>query len=241
MADRAAVRLAVDLGFAGLAIATAIATYVFLQPPDVPDGICEGDDVPRYAELYADQRLTIAVVIGELQGGPGDRNAWSYRALVAALRDRGFVETSRDHFEQGDTAIDVQLLPDDRHKLSAALTAALADHDVVYFTGHNQLGELAIDAPDAYRVIVMDTCFSTQLYSARLVGDNRDVIGNRERAVTGSIESVIPIIEGLRERAAWRPIITELDKRAERRVRARTGISPYGAAEDYRLDRGCNN
>lgn len=241
MADRAAVRLAVDLGFTSLAIATAIATYVFLQPPDIPDGICEGAGAPRYAELYADQRLTVAIVIGELAGGAGDPNAWSYRALAAALRERGFVETSRGHFEQGDTAIDVQLLPDDRQRLSAALTAALADHDVVYFTGHNQLGELTISGPDAYRVIVMDTCFSTQLYSARLVGDNRDVIGNRERAVTGSIESVIPLIEGLRERASWRPIIASLDERAARRVRARTGISPYGTAEDYRLDTRCND
>jgi len=240
MADRAATRFVVDLGFTALAIATGIATYVMSGTPDVPAQICEGGGAPRYAELYADHRLTVAVVIGELSGGAGDHNAWSYRALVAALRERGYTETSRGHFALDSTTIDVQLLPDDRATLGAALTAALADHDVVYYTGHNQGGGLDIHAPDAYRVIMMDTCYSTQLYSPRLVGPARDVIGNRERAVTGSIESLVTLVDGLRERAAWQPLIAELDKRAQVRVRMRTGITPFDAAEDYSLDTRCS-
>ena len=241
MADRAAARFIIDIGFTCLAIATAIASYVLLGPPDVPAQICEGTGAPRYAELYADQRLTVAVVIGELSGGAADHNAWSERALVRALRERGFTETARGHFELGDTAIDIQLLPNDRPTLSAALTTALVDHDVVYYTGHNNEGELDLQAPAAYRIIMMDTCFSTQFYSAKLVGPNRDVIGNRERAVTGSIESVVTLIDGLHARMAWQALTANLDERAQIRVRSRTGRTALVDAEDYSLDTRCSD
>ena len=240
MADRAAARLAVDLGFAVAVLACGIATYVLSGTPAVPAGVCKRDDGgPRYTMLLADGRITIAAVFGELRGGPGDRNAWSYQALATALRERGFAETAPDHFERDELAIDLQLLPDDATRLGAAITHALADHDLVYYNGHNQGGTLEISGPAEYRVIVMDTCFSTQLYSQRLTGPERDVIGNRERSITGSVQSLLVLVDGLHERSAWRPMLDDMNRLSDERARMRGPITRFKDAEDYRIDVAC--
>ena len=240
MADRAAARLAIDLGFAAAVLACGIATYVLSGTPSVPEGVCRLDTgSPRYPALLADGRITIAAVFGELKGGPGDRNAWSYQALTVALRERGFVEVTPARFERGDLAIDLQLLPDDPVRLTAALTAALADHDLVYYNGHNEGGALDVRVPDDYRVIVMDTCFSTQLYSARLAGANRDVIGNRQRSITGSVQSLLVLVDGLGERVTWHTMLAEMNRFSDERARMRGPITRFKDAEDYRIDVIC--
>jgi len=220
-------------------IGCGVIAYVVDDHPAMPDDVCiaRSDDGPRYSELLADERITIAVVFGELAGGPDDYNARSASALAGALRARGFRETAPSHFEARAVTIDIAIHPNDKTVIGPALTAAFATHELVYYNGHSYEGDLDFAIPDDYRIAVLDTCWSTQLYSARVVGPSRDVIGNTDRSVTGSIDSLITIVDGLRAHApAWQPLIERSNAHAVTRALGRAPFSRYTAPEHYRLD-----
>ncbi|HEX5058532.1 MAG TPA: hypothetical protein VFV99_04185 [Kofleriaceae bacterium] len=238
MADRAATRLAIDLGFVGLLIACAITVYAQTRAPDIPDGVCRADSRgPRYDAMLADGRITVAAVFGELQGGPTDHNLWSYRAFASALRDRGFAEDG-DRFTLGNVTIDLALVPDDPAQTSAALAGALARHDVVYYNGHSHDGAIDISPPHDYRLIVLDSCWSTQEYAQRLVGPERDVLTNSDRSVTGSVESFVALLDAIRAHEHWP--LDEMNALAEARAHKRAPVSRFKDPERYRVDGPCN-
>ena len=223
---------ALDLGFAAAVLACCVAG-VAAGPPSIPDGVCRTTGgAPRFAQLLADERITIAAVLAELDE-PAHR-AWSRNALVRALRARGFREVTADRFERGELVVDIVLVTAVRHEL----TEALATHDVVYYNGHSERGEIPIVAPDEHRIIVLDSCWTTQLYSERLVG-NHDVISNTERSITGSIQSLVMLIDGLEARSSWDSIVANLNERAERRATGRGFFSVYRSSEHYRRDVAC--
>ena len=87
------------------------------------------------------------------------------------------------------------MIADDPAQTTAALAGALASHDVVYYTGHSHDGEIAIEPPSDYRLIVLDSCWSTQHFAEHLIGPQRDVITNSQRSVTGSIESFLVLVD----------------------------------------------
>jgi len=238
MADRAATRLAIDLGFVGLLIACAVTVYAQTHAPDIPDGVCRAtSNGPRYDAMLADGRITIAAVFGELQGGPTDHNQWSYRAFAGGLRDRGFAENG-DGFTFGNVTIDLALVPDDPAQTSAALAGALASHDVVYYNGHSHDGTIEILPPRDYRLIVLDSCWSTQHYAARLIGPERDVLTNSDRSVTGSIESFLALVDALRAHERWP--LDEMNALADARARKRAPVSRFKDPERYRVDGTCS-
>ena len=206
---------------------------VVAGPPSIPDGVCSATGgEPRFGQLLADERITIAAVLAELDD-PRHR-AWSRDVLIRALRARGFHEVTPDRFERGMFVIDIVLVTDVRHEL----TDALATHDVVYYNGHSASGEIPIVAPDEHRIIVLDSCWTTQLYSKRLVG-RHDVISNTERSITGSIQSLVILIDGLEARSSWDSILARLNERAEHRANARGLFSVYRSSEHYRRDVAC--
>ncbi|HEY5920354.1 MAG TPA: hypothetical protein VIV11_01730 [Kofleriaceae bacterium] len=238
MADRAAIRLAVDIAFAAAVVACGITVYAHTRADDIPDGLCASTaPAPRYDEMLADGRITIAAVFGELSGGPADTNAWSYRAFAAALRERGFVEVAPDKLVLGTMTIDLTLIADDPAQSTAALAGALASHDVVYYTGHSHDGDIAMSPGDDYRLIVLDSCWSTQHFAKRLLAPSRDVITNSEPSVTGSIESFLVLIDALRSREAWP--LAEMNELAEQRAIRRAPLSRFKEPERYRLDVPC--
>ena len=120
---RSPARLAVDAGFAAAIVACAIIAYAG-DTPAIPTSVCEGAArAPDYAALYADGRLTVAAVFGEIEGaGPRDPAAWSADVLDGA-----------------GIAVDVfgPFARDDRADIDAALAYALAHYDVVYYNGHD--------------------------------------------------------------------------------------------------------
>jgi hypothetical protein len=197
--------------------------------------------------MLADGRMTIAAVFGELSGGPTDHNVWSYRAFETALRERGFVEVDPgigytqgheiDRYRRGDVTIDLVLIADDPAQTTAALAGALASHDVVYYTGHSHDGEIVFEPPSDYRLIVLDSCWSTQHFAEHLIGPQRDVITNSERSVTGSIESFLVLVDALRAREPW-PLV-RMNALAEARADKRAPVSKYKEPEHYRLDVQC--
>lgn len=131
------------------------------------------------------------------------------------------------------------MYPHDNPRIGRALTEAFATHELVYFTGHSDDGEITFSAPPAYRIALLDTCWSTQLYSARVIGRDHDVIGNSDRSVTGSIESLVLVIDALARRApTWQPVLDTMNARAATRTRA--PVSRYKAPEHYRLDSSCH-
>jgi hypothetical protein len=221
---------------------TGVLAYTYGDAPAMPDDVCETTSGgPRYPQLLADGRITIAAVFGQLNDhGRYDLNTASAGALVTALRARGFVETAPSHYEAGEIAIDVAVYPHDNPRIGRALTEAFATHELVYFTGHSDDGEITFQVPTDYRIALLDTCWSTQLYSARVTGPDHDVIGNRSRSVTGSVESLVITIDALRRRAAsWQPVLADMNARAVTRARIRAPLSRYKAPEHYRLDASC--
>lgn len=242
MADRATRHRVVDAVFVTAVLATGFLAYAYGNAPAMPDDVCETTGGPRYSELLADGRITIAAVLGELNNhGRHDFNAASARTLATGLRARGFVETAPSHFEAGELVVDFALYPHDNPRIGRALTEAFATHELVYFTGHSDDGEVPFSVPADYRIALLDTCWSTQLYSARVIGPDHDVIGNSDRSVTGSIDSLLVAIDALRARApAWQPVLDTMNARSEARARIRAPISRYKAPEHYRLDSSCH-
>jgi hypothetical protein len=239
MADRAAIRLAVDLVFAAAVVACGVTVHAMNRTPDVPAGVCTTTTGgPRYGAMLADGTLTLAAVFGELVGGPTDPNAWSARAFADGLRSRGFVEVEPDRYRLGDITVDVALVSTDPAESTAALAGALASHDVVYYNGHSHGGALGLDPPADYRLIVLDSCWSTQRYAERLIAPGRDVLTNTERSVTGSIESFFVLVDALIAREPAWPL-AEMNALAERRARLRAPLSKYKEPEHYRVDVPC--
>jgi len=216
-------------------IAACIAAIALADDrPALPDGVCAGAGVPAYRTLLADGRLTIAAVFGRVDGEP---NA---RALARALVERGFREAPPGHFERGPIAIDLVEVTDDRAQVDAALAAAL-DRDIIYYNGHEYRGELAALAapPPGAHVLVLDTCWSTQRYSRRLLAPGVDVIGNSERAVTGSVDSFVVLLDGLDERRSWTELLAAMNAASAERARVRIH-SRFPRPERYRLDVACS-
>jgi len=243
MAGRATRTRVVDGTFLAALLALGVATYLYSDGPAMADDVCvttEGG--PRYPELLADGRITVAAVFGQLNDhGALDLNTKSARTLATALRARGFTETAPSHFEAGELVVDISVQPHDEAIVGRALTDAFATHELVYYTGHSDNGDIEFRAPNEYRIAVMDTCWSTQWFSARLVGADHDVISNSTRSVTGSVESLLVIVDGLRRRSMqWQPMIDELNDRAVTRARTRAPISRYKTPEHYRLDSSCH-
>jgi hypothetical protein len=237
MADRAAIRIAVDLAFTATIIACAVTGYAMERAPAIPSGVCRSEHAgPRYDAMLADGTLTIAAVFGELAGGPADHNAWSYRAFAAALHERGFLEYG-ERFTRGDVTIDLALIANDPAQTTAALAGALASYDVIYYNGHSHDGDIELVPPPDYRVIVLDSCWSTQHFARDLVGANRDVLTNSERSITGSIESALVLIDALAARAEFP--LHEMNSLAVGRARKRAPVSRFRDPERYRVDGRC--
>jgi hypothetical protein len=218
----------------GLMIAACIAAVALADDrPALPHDLCAGDGVPAYGALLADGRLAIAAVFGRIDAEP---NA---PVLARALGERGFREHPPGHFERGPIAVDVVQVIDDRAQVDAALAGVL-DRDIIYYNGHEYGGELAALAapPPGAHVLVLDTCWSTQRYSRRLIAPGIDVIGNSERAVTGSVGSFVALLDGLDERRSWSTLIPAMNAASEQRARTRVH-SPFPRPERYRLDVAC--
>jgi hypothetical protein len=248
MARHPAARLALDLGFAA-AILVVAGIAMSDDTPAIPDAVCAGDGRPRYDAMVADDRIEIAALFGQLDDHGVDFATRSYRTLEAALIARGFVSVVPRRYERVDHGVTLAVdliapgaLPiADPAATSRALTAALADHDVVYYNGHELDGRLDLAAPaTGYRLVVLDSCWSTQRYSARLIGPTTDVIGNTERAVTGSVESFVALIDGLRARVpSFGALLAPMNQLAEERADARAMLSRWKQPERYRLDIAC--
>jgi hypothetical protein len=239
MAPRTALRLVVDASFALAIVVCGVLVYKMTRSPTIPRELCPTEQGgPRYAEMLDDGQLTIAVVFGELEGGPADPNAWSFRAFETGLRERGFVEIAPERFRRDNTIIDIALIADDPEQTSAALTGAFASHDVVYYNGHSHKGAIELAPGAAYRLIVLDSCWSTQHFAKRLLDRGHDVITNSERSVTGSVESFFVLIDVLLAREPRWPL-AEMNELAERRAAQRAPLSTFRVPERYRIDTRC--
>ena len=154
------------------------------------------------------------------------------------LRERGFVEIAPERFRRGDTTIDIALIADDPEQTSAALTGAFASHDVVYYNGHSHKGAIEMSPGAAYRLIVLDSCWSTQHFAKRLLDRGHDVITNSERSVTGSVESFFVLVDTLLAREPSWPLL-QMNALAERRAMSRAPMSTFQVPERYRIDTRC--
>jgi hypothetical protein len=170
----------------------------------MPDDLCSSNE-----PVATEGRL--AIVVADLRA-PGDTrddpNAWSAAELARRYPNA-----------------DVVRVPDNELVVAAALGKALEDHEVVYYTGHNFQGRLSFAIPSADRTLIMDTCYSTQLY-ARYAREGLDLITNDKMSVTGSIET-LPLV--LRHAS-----FAQINARAEARAAIRPPASKLRQAEHYR-------
>lgn len=233
MARRSPLRLTVDVGVALCVIACAVIAFAAARdaPPPLPAGVCaDATGAPDYARLHA--HLHVTAVLGDLE--PGARATDPSRVTARALADA----------LAADVTIAGPFARDDRAGIERALAAALADPatDVVYYNGHEYDGSLALAAPaDGYRIAVLDTCWSTQRYAPRLAGSEHvAVVSNTERAVTGSVDSFLQLVAGLRARRSWDALLAPMNELATARARIRRPLAAkYGRAEHYRRDVSC--
>ena len=89
----------------------------------------------------------------------------------------------------------------------------------------------------SYRVLVIDSCWSTQHFAKRLIGQNLDVLTNREQSVTGSIESFLVLVDALRTNSDFP--LDEMNSLAVARARRRAPVSKFKDPEHYRVDGPC--
>ena len=199
-----AVRAALDLVVALVVVSTVAFAAVQDREPAMPDNLCTSDE-----PVATNGRL--AIVVADLRA-PGDSredpNTWSAQELARLY-----------------PTADLVTVPDNEFVVAAAIGGALRDHEVVYYTGHNFGGRLSFAIPSAPRTLIMDTCFSTQLY-ARYVREGLDLVTNDKMSVTGSIET-LPLV--LRHAS-----FAEINERAESRASKRPPASKLRQAEHYR-------
>lgn len=195
-----AVRAAIDV------VVLAVVGYYVVhdQPPAMPDELCTTDE-----PAATDGRLAIVIANLRAPGESGDEpNMWSAQKLAALYPDA-----------------DVVRVPDDEALVGRAIDMALRDHEVVYYTGHNFQGRLAFEIPSAHRTLIMDTCYSTQLYS-RYAREGLDLITNDKASITGSIET-LPLV-------MRHATFAEINARATARAEHRPPASKLRQAEHYR-------
>jgi hypothetical protein len=253
----------IDVGGAAAMVACVVVIGIASsdRPPPVPDDVCAANATrPRYEQLIADGRITIVAMFGQIDNGGLDNNrdhgAWSFRTFQAALVERGFQpiasepyrDTARYERVTNGVTIDVDVvgprsLGRDRDAIGAALGAALPRYDIVYYNGHDFDGALrGLDPPrDGYRIVMLDSCWSTQHYSHRLGASSTvDVIGNTERSVTGSVESFLALLDGLDARApTWDALLEPMNELATRRADLRRPYLQFVRPEHYRRDIAC--
>ncbi len=194
---------------------------------------------PDYQALFADGRLQVVAVFGQIERGPlrsEDAAWWSLSMLEAALREAGFegespLTRSRDGLEVSVRLVGPEAfrLDDSPSERARAIAHLIRPHEVVYFDGHallhgwGALGE-ASNHDSRYRIMALDLCWSWSLYTRPILdaAPNTHVVNARNRVVTGSVDSFIALLAHLIEgRAPWRPILRDMNTLAEARADAR--------------------
>ena len=103
---------------------------------------------------------------------------------------------------------------------------------------------------DAYRVLLLDTCWSQQHYSVPIVKARHryDVISNTERSITGSVDSFVELLRGLvhaawtHDNASWPRLLAPMNRLASQRAIRRVLENPrtkYAHPENYGLSALC--
>ena len=227
-------------------------------PPPTPAGVCFSDDAPvrpRRDVLAADGQITIAALFAQMAEGrlrDDDHGHWSLRRFVAALEDAGFRRSDDDSYRRvlsdGVVVVVDVIGPDALPRqekapaIGRALDDAIATHEIVYYNGGAYGGALTglrRTRPE-YRILILDSCWSLQYYGGRLLGGGLDVVVNRERAITGSVASVVPALGELIEGdATWASLLATMNEAARRRAGARLLHPVFHAPERYGLAVDC--
>ena len=244
------------------------------------------DTGPAIEALAADGRFTVAALFGRMDKGTleDDKGTWSRAQLEGYLRAIHFEKTSVETAEwarfEGSIGhgIHVQVdllgpeeLPanDGGRAMGEAIASAMSDHELVYVNGHAMKGEIETLAqaktyhsrdgdPQAYAILVLDTCWSTQHYSLGAIhaaaGVRRlSVVANDSESVTGSIASFHALLGGLLDSLAesrqespkgssWSTRLQAMNRLAVTRSAERVALVPdlpYPRPERYRLATSC--
>ncbi len=136
---------------------------------------------------------SIAAVFARIEG-PEDVTGWSMRTLEDELLAHGF-HRIENGFERADATVELFLLEDDEDAVEAALNRELARRDIVYYNGHHFGGGLELRAVGR-PIAVLDPCYSTQFYAS--MSTTAELIGNRERAITGSVYGFVDLLAAAR-------------------------------------------
>ena len=212
-----------------------------------------------------------------------DKGSWSQLQFEQYLRSIGMEQIGDETDNHGNrwtrfvgsikqgTQVHVDILGpselsprDASHKVGEAIASALRNHELVYFNGHSMRGSIkSLSQAETYRVdegdvhqygiLVLDACWSTQLYSlpvrvAAAQVRRLDIISNDTVSVTGSIHSFVALLKGLllsaskSTSAPWQGHLQRMNELAQARARERSSRSPetrFLRPESYRLAKPC--
>jgi len=217
VAAAATSRRLIDVGFALAIAATAIAYFSTRDSiPALPAGLCADTDGSQRLPTHA----RVAAVFATIEG-PADVTGWSMGTLESELRQQGFTEARPHVFEREDATVEViGPLADDEEVVERALNRVLATHDLVYYNGHHFRGGLELHPRD-HPIVVLDTCYSTQFYAS--LASEAELIGNRERAITGSVFGFADLLGTVLERngRGWRELLAPVNRAAVERASLR--------------------
>ena len=220
------------------------------------------EERPAYDALAEDGVLEVAAAFGQMREGTlaaDDHGLWSAARFLLALEQMGFrrdpdgppwQDGHRYTRRLGALLVRVDVAgPDvfrleDQEGASELLRGLVAGYDLLYLNGHayqeslDVLGDPAARDPrHAYRLLVLDLCWSYQLYAAPALaaapGGSLHVVGSAARVTTGSVESFLALLEhvlygaraaadpGLPPAASWYEILFEMNELAAARLEER--------------------
>lgn len=198
-------RRLIDVVFVCALAACAVIYARHDRIPALPD-CAQLDGVPKVPA-----HASIAAVFARIEG-PEDVTRWSMQTLETELLAQGFHRTSHG-FERADATVELVLLEDDEATVEVVLNRELARRDIVYYNGHHFGGGLELRAA-GHPIAILDTCYSTQFYAS--LSATAELIGNRERAITGSVYGFADLLASLLERngASWSALLGPLNSSA---------------------------
>lgn len=237
------------------------ANYVIVSSLDTPSVY------PEFDLLTRDKQITMVALFGQITHGDlkSDDLGWdAYREFKRYVQRSGFTvaETFPDgHGERMEKtyASDLKIIinfytPEalkdhrPRAEVNELFTAAIHDHELVYYNGHAFYGSLSVlDDPavypqETYQIIFMDACWSYAYYTKQVFEHKSgqtdpdgmrfaDVVNNTEPGITGSHETAWLLYKNIFAAASelmrgrsttkysWNNLVVYMNDSADKRAR----------------------
>jgi hypothetical protein len=206
---------------------------------------------PEYDRLFADKKLTVVVLFGQIDDGPITENETgnrSLRRMSAQLKQAGFSEVAAPlgkRFSKliRDITVEMDLYsPNEFSGLGdyahfGNFQRAISEHEIIVFDGHSMLGASDIWSrqtyPDNYQIILYGGCLGYEYYVRPIVQGKRgwnnvDILSSVVEVSVTANDFAAPLLskifQGISKKRlpSWQSLVSA--------VRASVGDSTFGVS-----------